>query len=252
MTATRVCATSRAVFAFCLLAMTTSAGFAADLGYGSVKDIPPPAPSGRTFYLKGTIGMSNPDTGGLWNEAYEGGNFTVGHNDVKSAPIFGVGFGVEANRWLRIDVTGEYRGSQIMVGQDTYYTAPCSTPGNCGSNEITADIESWVGLANAYIDLGTFRGITPYVGAGAGFASVSMLGLKDVNVPNGGVAFAGDHTDVNFAWALYAGLSYDVTPQFTMDFGYRYLDMGEVSSGTPVPYDNSSCSCTPFVAKDLT
>lgn len=29
---------------------------------------------------------------------------------------------------------------------------------------------------------------TPYVGAGIGVASISVLGLKDVNVPNGGVA----------------------------------------------------------------
>jgi opacity protein-like surface antigen len=233
--------------------MTTGASLAADLGYGSVKDVPPPAHSGRTFYLKGTIGVSNSDTGGLWNEAYDYGNFTVGHNDVKSAPIFGLGFGVEANRWLRLDVTGEYRGSQLLIGQDSYYTDPCSTAGNCGTNEITADIESWVGLANAYIDLGTFRGITPYVGGGVGFASVSVQGLKDVNVPNNGVAFAGDHTDTNFAWALYAGLSYDVTPQFTMDFGYRYLDLGKARSGTPQAYDpDYDCGCSAFEVKDLT
>jgi len=58
-------------------------------------------------------------------------------------------------------------------------------PGNFnpGTNEWTADIESWVGLFNTYIDLGTWHCVTPYVGGGVGFASVSVLGLKDVNVP---------------------------------------------------------------------
>lgn len=100
-------------------------------------------------------------------------------------------------------------------------------PGSSGTNEYTADIESWVGLANAYIDLGTWHCVTPYVGGGVGFASISVIGLKDVNVPNGGVAFAKDNTESNFAWAAYAGLSYKVTPGLTIDLSYRYTDLGD-------------------------
>jgi opacity protein-like surface antigen len=37
---------------------------------------------------------------------------------------------------------------------------------NPGTNEYTADIESWVGLANGYVDLGKWWCVTPYVGAG--------------------------------------------------------------------------------------
>ena len=47
-----------------------------------------------------------------------------------------------------------------------------------GTNEYTADIKSWLGLANAYIDLGYWRGFTPYVGAGIGFATISVNGLR--------------------------------------------------------------------------
>jgi opacity protein-like surface antigen len=43
-----------------------------------------------------------------------------------------------------------------------------------GTNEYTADIMSWLGLANAYIDMGTWCGFTPYVGAGIGFATISV------------------------------------------------------------------------------
>ena len=100
-----------------------------------------------------------------------------------------------------------------------------------GTNEYTADIESWVGLANAYIDLGTYHCLTPYVGGGVGFASISVLGLKDVNVPNNSVFYGTDNTETNFAWAVYAGLAYDVTPGLTIDLSYRYTDLGDASSG---------------------
>ncbi len=56
-----------------------------------------------------------------------------------------------------------------------------------GTNEYTADISSWLGLANAYWDIVTWCGFTPYVGAGIGFATISVNGLKDVNVPHSSV-----------------------------------------------------------------
>lgn len=94
-----------------------------------------------------------------------------------------------------------------------------------------------MGLANAYVDLGTFRGLTPYVGGGVGFATITTMGYKDVNPVSGGFAFAEkDRTTTNFAWALYAGVAYDVTPQLTLDFGYRYSDLGSVKTGSMTDY----------------
>ena len=64
--------------------------------------------------------------------------------------------------------------------------------------------------------------------------------MKDVNVPNGGVAFAKDNTETNFAWAVYGGLAYDVTPSVTIDLSYRYTDLGDAKSGVRTAFDNSS------------
>lgn len=233
MIASRVSALLGATLAAALLTGASS-GFAADLGY-SIKDVPPPPSSGRSWYLKGTIGMTSPEVGEMWNEEYGSGDFTVGHTDMKSTPFYGIGIGVEHNRWLRFDLTGEYRGKYLFIGQDINHTFGYT-------NEFTADIQSWVGLANAYIDLTTWRGLTPYVGGGVGFASVSVLGLKDVSSgpgPANGVAFGDDHTETNFAWALYAGVSFDVTSQFTMDLGYRYLDMGDAKTGRVTAFDGT-------------
>ena len=122
-------------------------------------------------------------------------------------------------------------------GSDGFNIVNPTIPGNFnpGTNEWTADIESWVGLFNTYVDLGTWHCVTPYIGGGVGFASISVLGLKDVNVPNNGVAFGKDNTETNFAWAV-CGLSYDVTPAVTIDLSYRYLDIGDASSGIRTNY----------------
>jgi opacity protein-like surface antigen len=231
MTTTRVSILMGAAIGFAALLGGSAMSVAADLG---LKDSYAPPPPQRTWYLKGTIGMHSQDVGSIWNEAYASGDFTVGHTDMKSAPFFGLGIGVERGRWLRLDVTGEYRGKFLFLAQDLYHGGPV---GDWYTNEFTADIESWVGLFNAYIDIGTWCGLTPYVGGGVGMASVSVLGLKDVNVPNLGVAFGRDNTEYNFAWALYAGMSYDVTDRFTLDLGYRYLDLGDARSGEVNAYN---------------
>ncbi len=89
-----------------------------------------------------------------------------------------------------------------------------------------------MGLANAYIDMGNWCGFTPFIGAGIGFATLTVDGMKDVNVPApGSVAFGADHTKTNFAYAFYAGGSFDVTPQVALELTYRYADLGTAQSG---------------------
>jgi opacity protein-like surface antigen len=65
-----------------------------------------------------------------------------------------------------------------------------------------------------------------------------VLGYKDVNVPNAGVAYGRDNTQTNFAWAAYAGLAYKVTPGLTIDLSYRYTDLGDIKTGNIASYDN--------------
>ena len=170
----------------------------------------------RTNLFEGFIGATNPVADGIRSELFQLNDFTVVHEDIKSSTLFGLGVGYQFNKWLRFDMTAEYRGKLLFIAQDKY-------PGGNGTfsrasndadgvflpntNEYTADIESWVGLWNAYADLGAYWCFTPYVGTGIGIASVSVLGLKDVNVLNGGVAYGADNTETNFAWAAYGGIA---------------------------------------------
>ena len=235
---------SAIVLALCAPAM------AADIYDGGLKggyDVPPP-PSDRGIYFKGYIGQANPDVGNIWTEAYETAPFAVHHKDIKSSPLYGIGVGWQARHWLRFDLTGEYRGDAIFVGHDQYAATGGGTP---GTNEYTADIKSWLGLGNAYIDMGNWCGFTPYIGAGIGFASISVEGMKDINVFNNSVAFGTDKTTTNFAWALHAGVSYDVTPQMVVDLAYRYSDLGSVQSGVVTTFDGAA-SYSGVHIKDVT
>lgn len=91
---------------------------------------------------------------------------------------------------------------------------------------------------------------------GAALGSALVLGLcvnahaadiKDVNVPNQSVFYGDDHTNTNFAWALYAGTSYDVTPQIALDLTYRYANLGTAKSGVVTAFDNSNSYSGEFI-----
>jgi opacity protein-like surface antigen len=93
-------------------------------------------------------------------------------------------------------------------------------------------------MANGYVDLGTWWCLTPYVGAGVGWAQNHLSGVTDTGFafvgpgagsPTGG--FFGNGTTENFAWALMAGVDFDVTQNLKLELGYRYLDYGIAKTG---------------------
>jgi opacity protein-like surface antigen len=173
------------------------------------------------------------------------------------------------NSWLRFDVTGEYRGKTgfgvrdhySVAGQDCsgFYPGPpvagSVTCTNSGSNNIRGSVSSTVFLANAYLDLGTWYGLTPFVGVGVGMAQNRITGVNDQGFATNAVtaataagvaagAFVGQSatnstfggaasgTKSNFAYAVMAGVAYDVTQNVKLELAYRYLNLGKITTGT--------------------
>ena len=97
------------------------------------------------------------------------------NNSFGTAGIFGLGVGYRVNNWFRADVTGEYRGNSQFFGKDV--ASPM--PGGFGTDTYHATKSEWVVLANAYVDLGTWWCITPFIGAGVGGARVSIANFTD-------------------------------------------------------------------------
>lgn len=242
-----------AVFGSALvLALAPNAMAGEDIYGGGLKggyEVPPPPPTNRGIYVRGFIGQANPHVGSIWVPGFATTTVAVFHNDIKSTPFYGLGVGYKHSHWLRFDLTGEYRGDALFLAQDRAPNA--GQPNGLQTNEYTADVSSWLGLVNAYWDIGTWCGFTPYLGAGIGFSTLTVEGFKDVNVPTQGVAFGAANTRTNFAWAVHAGVSYDVSPQFAVDLAYRYADLGDASTGVVTAYDNTS-SYANFTIRDIT
>lgn len=217
-------------------------------------DIPPPIPPIvlKGWYLRGDIGYSNQYVESLDNALYATA-ISVDNQfaEFTGAPILDIGFGYRWNRWLRFDVTGEYRSKAEFNGADLYTVVAGTFPDTYFGKK-----SEWLALANVYLDLGTWHGITPFVGAGAGAVNVRFGAFSDIGVGTTGdpaIAYASAHDEWNFAWALYAGLGFDVTDALTLELAYRYLDMGDGRTGDLCAYDDPTCGIdNPMIFEDLT
>ena len=158
--------------------------------------------------------------------------------------LWGVGGGYQFNSWFRADVTGEWRNVQgyrsLASFRDTFGIG-CAG-GRCGDAYFGKLYNNATFMANGYFDLGTWYGITPYVGAGLGTANLRFGRTQDFGVDPAaaGYGVARVHSNWGMAWALMAGFSYMITPNLLLDVGYRYIDQGNVT-GAPI---NCTAGCS--------
>ncbi len=240
----------------------SGAAFAADLPLAPPPYIPPVVEFGG-WYLRGDIGSSNQSVDNIRYKreaAYIPVESLNQTSTFGSAGIFDLGVGYQFNSWFRGDVTGQYRGNSNFTATDRFICGgACGQP---GIDNYSGSKSEWVVMANGYFDLGTWGGVTPFVGAGVGAARVTINGLTDTGVnsingivQNGGTSFASapGNSRWNFAWAAHAGLAYRVSPSLTLELAYTYLDMGSGQSGvlTGVGATNPE-NAAAFKFKDLT
>ena len=215
---------------------------------------PPPIEDYGGWYLRGDIGMTNQRVKSLNNVLFATTTDLVIHDkNFESGMLFGLGFGYRHNDWFRWDFTGEYRGETGFHGFDTWNDGTSDR-----FNNYTGKKSEWLLMWNAYLDLGTWKNITPFIGAGLGASRITIHSFRDAgidSVANGGgptLAYANDASKWNFAWALHAGLAYDVTPNFTIELAYRYLHLGHGKTGDIIAFDGSNSVNNPMHFKDIT
>jgi opacity protein-like surface antigen len=187
------------------------------------------------WYLRGDAGISQYRNGKFSSPDLPPAQFY--NQDFGAGSFVGIGVGYQFNSWLRADVTGEYRFSKGFKAFDRIdFDAGGGLRGT--THEIThGDYTAGVVMVNGYVDLGTWLGITPFVGAGVGFAHHMLSGFSDqsINViggvasPSGGSI--GNASKTSFAWAIHAGLGYDVTPNFKVELAYRFMHLGDMRTG---------------------
>ena len=221
---------------------------------------------GSGWYLRGDISYSfNGDMDVSFSRAARAGDANATAGDTYSA---GVGFGYIFNDYFRSDITLDYFGDRSWSGSATGcgldglgvpYTGDCSSSDR-------GNFEAHAANLNAYVNLGTFGRLSPYVGGGVGLAHVSYSSTNsnlvcvvdpgedcDLGTHSGGSAdpetftgtqsFAGGQS-VNFIYSLTAGLDYKIDEYWTADLNYRYSNItsGEVYSdgaGDTVAFDGA-------------
>ena len=203
--------------------LTTSAAFVCLTGTAVAADFSPrppvieqtavaPEEIGSGWYLRGDIGFARQIPPKItWNGTTE--------TSVKASDTLDAGFGAgyKFNDWMRADVTLDYLSVRNFSGSVDATTR----------DSYKAD--SLVLLANAYADLGTWGGLTPYLGAGVGVAEQRVGGVTRTAAA-ATYSFASANT-FSLAADAAAGITYDLGHGMSTDLGYRLLWIDRSRSG---------------------
>ena len=240
-----------------------------------------PVEIGNGWYLRGDIGVN---FAGRHNNTYYTSGNTVFDNKIGDVISGSIGIGYQLNDWFRIDGTLErMMGSEFGATQLIAPRGPCLGWGivadpvlgdviqdpypidNC-LDQDRAIYDSSNLMANAYVDLGTFMGFTPYLGAGIGISQVNWreetdnticipahadaheegcnaTGTNNQPEPNTTYTELGvvnNGTDYRLAYSLMAGVGYKASKNVTLDLGYRYFSVGGGSAFNYGPTPGSS------------
>ena len=264
------------VSALAFLGLSAFAALAADDDVipATQEDAYTPVEVGSGWYIRGDVGINfggkhNTDSYTLAPVFYD--------NNYRDAITFGVGVGYRINEIFRVDagidkIFASNFGSRQLVAPQ----GPCKGTGefidlatgttffgpydiaNC-IREDKSSYQAITAMANAYIDLGSYYGFTPFVGAGLGAARVSYseetgsitcvpvdgtvhkescsaLGTitqPALNAPYTEPGVIQSGSDWRLAYALSAGLSYNLTKNLKLDTIYRY---SAIAGGSGIPY----------------
>jgi OmpA-OmpF porin, OOP family len=160
--------------------------------------------------------------------------------------IFGAGIGYRFTPAYRADITLDDIPDLTGNGHNS------GVPGVRSHSRIS----SLVALANGYVDFNgiwnVFGPFQPYIGAGIGLAhtdlgttSLTGTALNGINIS--GASLSGN-TTTHFAWGIGAGVGYPINQNWTLDLGYKYLDLGEMRSGATLNRPIGALTVTPIKA----
>lgn len=180
------------------------------------------------WYLRGDLGYRMNDLDGV--SAVIG--VVPSGNSIDDRFTVGGGAGYKSG-WFRMDATVDWapRASYAALTPDYRFK-----------------VETTTFLANLYLDLGTWYGITPYIGAGAGLSwnRTSDYFSNALLMPN-----LENQKEItwDFAWAAMGGLTYNLSPNLLVDLSYRYLNLGDAM--TPIASNNNQLTVKEMTAQEF-
>lgn len=224
--------------------------------------VPAPRPVPETFkwYVRADIGMglqqglSISENGVLYGqnggvplgdplETPFGMNSAWFNDDFDTFFVGGVGIGMYLSPRWRGDITVDARTATSGDAEGSYrYEIWAPGPTGTfmeGTVRENVDVRNTVTLANLYYDLSQRgSGLTPYIGAGVGFAvrsidreHITTQVIDDGTPPpinQAGYSGSGKAHQIAPAAAVMAGFAYSVSPGTVIDVGYRFTWIGDV------------------------
>jgi opacity protein-like surface antigen len=233
------------------------------------------------FYVRGDASLSREKAPRVASD----GGLVFGSQKLNSWAL-SVGAGNKFNNWFRADMTFELRGGSRASSSSDPFKCMKSVNGLsavlASGQEVpigwdpvwdmcrevqSASLQRMSGMVNLYADLGTWSGITPYVGMGVGMTSMKTSGAYDWNLTSDGSSYKPtlvqpdtfphqwyddgvlmtpppadfswgkqdrsrtiNKRTYNPTWALMLGVAVDVTSAAKLDIGYRFINFGSVKA----------------------
>ncbi len=152
---------------------------------------------------------------------------TAAVGDFGTVHALELGLGYTAAPGLRLELLAEYRPRLAFEGRANFLEPR-------RQQSVAAEMSSLSAMLAAYVDLPglglpKFGPLAPFLGAGVG-AARTRIGETRMTFPRTTTVVPGaSHT--GFAWMLTAGVAVTLDKRMTLDFAWRYTDIGEVRTG---------------------
>jgi len=199
---------------------------------------------------KGGISFENINTKGNAGGGTANSIFTIqdlfassNHNLTDTVGAFGGALGYDFQNYpFRIEVEYLYRTQSSTNfsngGASIFSVGPMSGLLATGTASFFHKDTIQTLLLNGYWDIVDYNGFVPYLGGGIGLAFHNIKDSANIiyNMAGSnttyGTAFSKTRSVTSFAWMASAGVAYKITPNWTLDLGYRLISFGDTGTSS--------------------
>lgn len=240
---------SAALVSFGLASMPATAGGLYQRSHASMKDYGyvPPRPAAGPCYVRADVGYAfanSPNT--KWpvstidrttdvNGNVTAETYTYIGDDVSSATFddnwfgeVGIGCG-QGSKGFRLELVYGYRGKQKFRGIPQEFVVTTNGNPQDVDDPMHTSLQTHTLMFHLYRDLGKWGRFVPYVGIGIGIAYHQLDEVYFTENPFLVNRIRGNN-DIAFAWSVNVGAAYQLTQNAVLDLGYRYIDLGSITS----------------------
>jgi len=161
------------------------------------------------------------------------------YGDFGSSAVLEAATGVELTPYLRVEAAFSYRPGFAFDGNVNYPNVGQKQP-------VSGDVDQMAVMGMAYLEpleaLGVGWRVQPFIGGGVGASrnEIGKMTLSFPERPQPRYSVTPDGTRTDFAWAVTAGLSYEVSDKLLLDLAWRYSDFGKVETEAGILFNQFS------------